>query len=88
MKYRLPALLAVAAVLAAPAIASAATARDAMLSNAIASGPAISTVDDDNAAMDSANAEHAYLASVCPTVLSHQGSYSATLVRFCQEAKS
>jgi hypothetical protein len=37
---------------------------------------------------DSVNAEHAYLADVCPAVLDHQGSYSATLVRFCQEAKS
>ncbi len=89
MTHRLATLVAVATAFAAlPAIASAATMKHVsvpMVSEAtIMSGPSVAAGDDNT--MDIANAERAYLAQVCPGVLAHPGSASATLVTFCQQS--
>ncbi len=87
MKYRVTALLALAAVVAVPAIASAATLRDtdmAARSPAISYPNVVIPRDGDTTAI-LVNAEHAYLANACPSVMQHPGSYSSTLDRFCRE---
>ena len=87
MKSRVTALLALAAVVALPAIASAATMGDADMSTSAPAFPYPNLViprDGDTAAIASAT-EHDYLANACPTVLKHPGSYSAVLDRFCRE---
>ncbi len=87
MKFRLTALLAVAAVIAVPAVASAATMGDTdMFSRAPAlSFPTVVIPRDGDATAITFNAENNYLANACPTVLKHPGSYSSVLDRFCQE---
>ncbi len=105
MKHRLTALIALAAVVAVPTLASAAepliypdipakvsmddhlavivpraTAATAQHATAV-----IVPRNGDPAEAD-ANAEHIYLTSECPSVLSHPGDYSSMLKRFCQIA--
>ncbi len=86
MKIRVTALLALAAMVAAPAIASAATMRDNDTASrmSIAYPTVVVPRDGDVTAIEQ-NAEHAYLANACPTVLKQPGSYSAVLDRFCRE---
>ena len=90
MKYRVTALLALAAVVALPAIASAATMDDSNTYSSVAPAFPYPNVtipagrrSDTTAILF--HAEHTYLANACPTVLQHPGSYSSVLNRFCQE---
>jgi hypothetical protein len=89
------ALLAVAGALAAlPGLASAATMRHDIDRTAhmaptvseatIMAGPVIPAGDDHIS--DIMNAEHTYLAQVCPTVLRSSGTYAPVLVSFCQQS--
>jgi hypothetical protein len=89
MKYRLTALIALTAVVALPAVASAAAMRygddyPSVSEATIMAGPVVTQPTGDSP-VDTANAEHTYLANACPTVLAHPGSYSGVLDRFCQE---
>ncbi len=87
MKTRVTALLALAAVVALPAVASAATMSDTDASASVRAFPypTVAIPRDDDSTIILANTEHAYLANACPTVLQHPGSYSAVLDRFCRE---
>ena len=88
MKIRLTALIALAAILAAPAIASAATMSDtdtATPAPALTYPNVVIPRDQNNeSSMYLFDAEHNYLANACPTVEQHPGSYSSTLDRFCR----
>jgi hypothetical protein len=87
MKTRVTALLALAAVVALPAIASAATMGDADMATSPPAFPYPNVVipRDANTAAIASSTEHNYLANACPTVLKHPSSYSAVLDRFCRE---
>ncbi len=87
MKIRVTALLALAAVVALPAIASAAPMDEAGdYSHAPAFPfPVVVVPRDGDTTAIMFNAEHNYLANACPTVLKYPGSYSAVLNRFCRE---
>ncbi len=87
MKTRVTALLALAAVVALPAIASAAPMGEAgSYSHAPAFPfPTLVIPRDGDATAITVNAEHDYLANACPTVLKYPGAYSAVLDRFCRE---
>ena len=87
MKIRVTALLALAAIVAVPAIASAAPMGEAdsySLPRAL-SFPTVVIPRDGDATAIMANAEHTYLANACPTVLKHPGAYSSVTDRFCRE---
>ena len=87
MKTRVTALLALSAIVALPAIASAAP-RDESDSYSRAPAfpfPTVTIPPDGDATTIMFNAEHNYLANACPTVLKYPGSYSAVLDRFCRE---
>jgi hypothetical protein len=84
MKTRLTALLAFAAVLAVPAIASAAPA-DLYPVVASPASPIVDVPRDQDPTPILLNAEHDYLASTCPAVLKNPSAYSAVLDRFCRE---
>ncbi len=87
MKYRVTALLALAAVVAVPALASAATMGEAGSYSHPPAFPFPTVVipRDGDASAIMANAEHDYLANACPMVLKYPGGYSAVLNRFCRE---
>jgi hypothetical protein len=87
MKTRVTTLIALAAVVALPAMASAAPMGEAGgYSRAPAFPfPTVVIPRDDDATAIMANAEHDYLANACPTVLKYPGSYSSVLDRFCRE---
>ncbi len=86
MKSRLTALIALAAILAVPAIASAATMSGTDRVAPAFTYPNVVIPRDQNSdsSMYLFNAEHNYLANACPTVTQHPGSYSTTLDRFCR----
>lgn len=88
MKYRLTALIALAAITALPAVASAATMRgDPAMDPSIPAFPTVTIPRNGDAPAIMFQAEHAYLDEVCPTVLDHSAGYSGVLDRFCQEAQ-
>ncbi len=90
MKFRLTTLAVLAAVVALPAIASAAPMNNPDMSSGVAPAFPYPNVviprdDNGNAPVILFHAEHTYLANACPTVMQHPGSYSSVLDRFCQE---
>lgn len=87
MKTRVTALLALAAIVAIPTVASAATMRHSDMAARAPALPYPTVViprDGDTSAILMAT-EHDYLANACPTVLSNPGGYSGVLDRFCRE---
>jgi len=88
MKYRVTALLALAAVVAVPSLALAATTSDAdvfMPATSVTDFPPVIVARNHSATAPLFNAERTYLSNACPAVSQHPGSYSSVLSRFCSE---
>lgn len=90
MKHRLIAVVALAASVAIPAAASAATAHDtdAMHASTSSSRTMVIVPHNGDPAEALFAADHTYLTSLCPNVLSHPGNYTAPYKRFCGQSPS
>ncbi len=85
MNHRLTALVALAAVVAVPSLASAATMRADPAYDRAPPSPTVVIPRDGDAPAILMSAENHYLANVCPTVLKHPGDNTSVLDRFCRE---
>jgi hypothetical protein len=88
MKHRIAFLAAAVALAALPLAASAATLKHdtaGITETTVMTGPAVAAGDNDT--MDIVNAEHGYLAEVCPSVIANPGNYPAALANFCRQPR-
>ena len=90
MKTRLTALALLAAIVAVPSVASAATMSDTdtytRLPLSVSDAPVV-VPRDRSATASLFKAERAYLANACPSVRADPNGYSGTLSRFCSEPR-